>query len=98
MTPTQIIEQVVSILVAGLTSFATGIGNGISQSVQSMFFVGTGENQQLSIYAIMILVFAGIALATGLTRSILARLGEYKLRKIGEGLLLDNTEIICQIA
>lgn len=75
MTPTQIIEQIVSILVAGLTSFATGIGNGISQAVQSMFFVGTGESQQLSIYAIMVLVFGGVALATGLTRLIFNWLG-----------------------
>lgn len=75
MTPAQIVAQIVEILTSGLTSFATGIGSGIASAVQNMFFTGTGENQQLSIYAIMVLVFGGIALAVGLTRLIFNWLG-----------------------
>lgn len=75
MTPAQIVAQIVEILTSGLTAFATGIGGGISSSVTAMFFTGTGESQQLSIYAVMVLVFGGVALAVGLTRLIFNWLG-----------------------
>lgn len=75
MTPAQTVAQIVEILTSGLTSYAQSIGGAISSAVQSMFFTGTGETQQLSIYAVMVLVFGGIALAVGLTRLIFNWLG-----------------------
>lgn len=79
MTPAQIVSQIVEILTSGLTSFAQGIGGGISDAVQAMFFTTTGSGESatttLSIYAIMVLVFGGVALAVGLTRLIFNWLG-----------------------
>lgn len=79
MTPSAIVSQIVEILTSGLTAFAQGIGGGIQAAVQNMFFTTTGTGNDattsLSIYAIMVLVFAGVALATGLTRLIFNWLG-----------------------
>lgn len=75
MTGQEIVTEIVNILASGLTAFGSAIGSGISNAVQSMFFVGTGENQALSMYAIMVIVFGAIALAVGLTRLIFGWLG-----------------------
>lgn len=79
MTPSAIVAEIVQILTSGLTSFAQGIGGGISSAVQAMFFTTTGTGADattsLSIYAIMVLVFGGVALAVGLTRLIFNWLG-----------------------
>lgn len=71
MTATEILTQVIQILVGGITGIATGIGQGLSSLVTSIFFTGTGEAQALSIFGIMIIVFAGISLAIGLCRWVL---------------------------
>ena len=70
MTGVAIVEQVVGILVAGITQLGQGIGSGISAFVTSLAFTGTGESQSLSVYFIMVCVFGGIALAVGLTTKI----------------------------
>ena len=67
MTGVQVVEGIVDILVAGLTKFATGIGSGVSAFVQNLWFTGTGESTQFSVYAILILSFAGISLVIGLS-------------------------------
>lgn len=75
MTPVEIVRAIVDILVSGITEFATGIGSGISSAVRSMFFETNGDSQTLSVYAVMVLVFAGTSLCIGLTRLIFNWLG-----------------------
>lgn len=70
MAGTAIVEQIVAILVAGLTSLGEGIGQGVNDFVSALTITGTGENAALSPYFVMVLVFAGVALAIGLTRRI----------------------------
>lgn len=70
MTGSQIVTEIVNILVSGLTSLGTGIGSGVANFAKALAFEGTGENQTLSTYFILILVFAGVALAIGLTTKI----------------------------
>lgn len=74
MTGVQIVQAVIEILVSGLTQLATGIGSGVSALAKALFFetVGTGETatQQLSVFGTLIIVFAGISLAIGLSRLI----------------------------
>lgn len=70
MTGTEIVGEVVDILVAGLTDLGAGIGSGISSFVTSLAFTGSDDAQTLSVYFIMVLVFAGVALAVGLTTKI----------------------------
>lgn len=62
------VEEICQILVAGIVKLGEGIGSGVQAFVTSLAFTGTGENQTLSIFFIMVLVFAGVALAIGLTR------------------------------
>lgn len=68
MTGTNIVTEIISILVSGITGIATGVGQGLSTLAQSIFFTGTGETQTFSTFGVLICVFAGISLAMGLCR------------------------------
>lgn len=71
MNASAIISQIISILTGAITEMATAIGSGVSDFVTNIFFTGTGDQQTLSVFAIVTLVFAGVALAIGLGRLIL---------------------------
>ena len=72
MTGTQIMQSIIEILVGGITQVAQGIGSGLSTLAQSVFLqtTGTGESATttLSTFGVLIVVFAGISLALGLSR------------------------------
>lgn len=72
MTGTQIMQSIIEILVGGITQVAQGIGSGLSTLAQSVFLVTTGEGAsaktELSTFGVLIVVFAGISLAIGLSR------------------------------
>lgn len=70
MSGTDIVQQIVGILVSGITQLGSGLGTGINNFVTSLAFTGTGSGQQLSVYFVMVCVFGGIALAVGLTTKI----------------------------
>ena len=67
-----LMSDIIKILVGAIKEFATGIGEGLSSLVQSIFLAtsGTGESATttLSIFGIVILIFAGGSLAVGLSR------------------------------
>lgn len=68
---TAILQEIVQLLVSGITQFATGFGSGLGQLVTSIFIDGTGETQALSTMGGLIVVFAGISLTIGLSRWVL---------------------------
>lgn len=72
MTGVQIMQAIIEILVGGISGVATGIGQGLSTLAQSVFLqtTGTGESATttLSTFGVLIVVFAGISLAIGLSR------------------------------
>lgn len=68
MDGSKLVGEIVKIIVSGITEMGKGIGAGISGAVQAMAFTGTGETQTLSVWFIVVLAFAGISLAVGLTR------------------------------
>lgn len=73
MTGTAIVTEIISILTAGISGIATGIGNGLKALVDAIFFTTTtGDNPttSMSTFGIMVCVFAGISLAIGLSRLI----------------------------
>ncbi len=74
-----IVSQVVEGLTSGIVAYGQAIGEGISKIVSSMMFTTTGEGASattsLSPYFIMVLVFASIAIVTGLTTLIFTWLG-----------------------
>jgi hypothetical protein len=65
---TALVTEIVGLLVASLTSYAQGIGEGLSAMVTSIFLTGTGETQTLSAFGAIICIFAGLSLAIGLSR------------------------------
>lgn len=71
MEGTAVVSSIIEILVSGITGIATGVGNGLTELVKSIFFTTSGETTTLSTFGIMIVVFAGISLAIGLSRWVL---------------------------
>ena len=67
---TTILQEIISLLVAGITGLATGIGQGLSNLVQSIFHKvsESGAVEGLSTFGGVIVVFAGVSLAIGLSR------------------------------
>lgn len=72
MSGTQIMQSIIEILVGGITQVAQGIGSGLSTLAQSVFLQTTGSGESatttLSTFGVLIVVFAGISLAIGLSR------------------------------
>lgn len=68
MAGTEIVTQIIAILVAGLQGIATGIGGGLKALVDSVFFTTVEGVTSISTFGIMVVVFAGISLAIGLSR------------------------------
>ena len=72
MNGVQIMLAIIEILVGGISGVATGIGQGLSTLAQSVFLQTTGEGAQattsLSTFGVLVVVFAGISLAIGLSR------------------------------
>lgn len=67
-----ILTEIISILVGGIQGIATGVGGGLSTLVQEIFLTTTGTGDaavtSLSAFGSLIVVFAGISLAIGLSR------------------------------
>ena len=66
----EILTQIISLLVGGITGLATGIGTGLSNLVKSIFLETSeaGAVTGLSTFGGLIVVFAGVSLAIGLSR------------------------------
>lgn len=65
---TAILTQIIELLVGGITGVAEGIGTGLSTLAKSIFMQGSGDTQTLSTFGALIVIFAGISLAIGLSR------------------------------
>lgn len=69
---TAVLSEIIDILVGGLTQMAAGIGSGLTSLARSIFLeeVTTGDTTttQLSVFGGLVVVFAGISLAIGLSR------------------------------
>ena len=75
---TAVLQEIVSLLVGGITQIATGIGSGLSALVSNIFLDTSGSTTQLSVFGGIIVVFAGVALAIGLCRFVV-----YWLQSLG---------------
>lgn len=63
---TSILNQIIEILIAGITGIASGVGSGLTTLAQSIFL--GAEAGTLSVFGGLVVVFAGISLAIGLCR------------------------------
>ena len=63
-----VLQEIVEILVSGISGLAEGIGSGLNEMVTNLFLV-QGENgvATLSTFGGVVAIFGGIALAVGLT-------------------------------
>lgn len=65
---TALLQEIITILVSGITGIAQGIGEGLTTLAKAIFVTGTGETTALSVFGGLVVVFAGISLAIGLCR------------------------------
>lgn len=66
-----VLTEIIGLLTGGITGIASGIGSGLQQLVTQIFLTGQGTTEspyKLSVYGGIIIVFAGVALAVGLSR------------------------------
>lgn len=79
MTGSAIVAEIIAILTSGITGIAAAIGTGLNNLVNDLFFVTTGTGSEatttMSMFGIMVCVFAGISLAIGLSRLVVKWLG-----------------------
>ncbi len=67
---TEVLGEFVRILVAGIKDLAAGIAGGVVDMAKALFLEGTGETLKLSVFGGIIAIFAGIALAIGITTKV----------------------------
>ena len=68
-----VLQELIALLVGGITGIASGIGTGVSNLVKDLFLDGSGTEADpyaLSIFGGVIGIFGGISLAIGLSRLI----------------------------
>lgn len=82
MTGSAIIAEIISILTAGIAGISTAVGSGLNDLVNNLFFTTTGDTTSMSMFGIMVVVFAGIGLAIGLSRLVVQWLGSLGGRKM----------------
>lgn len=65
-----VLNEVIDLLTGGISGMASGIGGGLGNLVESIFLkVGTdGSVEGLSVFGGVIVVFAGVGLAIGLSK------------------------------
>ena len=72
MSGVELMKSIIQILVGGIEEMAKGIGGGLSTLAKSIFLTTTGDGSSatttLSTFGVLIVVFAGISLAIGLSR------------------------------
>lgn len=59
-----VLQEIIELLVGGITQIATGIGTGLGNLVKAIFL--NAEGTGLSTYGGVIVVFAGVSLAIAL--------------------------------
>ena len=67
-----VLNEIMELLVAGITGIAGGIGQGLSDLTTKIFLTvnENGEVEGLSIFGGVIVVFAGISLSIGLSKMV----------------------------
>lgn len=67
-----LLTSIIELMVGGISGVAEGIGRGLSTLAQSIFLVTTGTGAEatttLSVFGALVIIFAGISLAIGLSR------------------------------
>lgn len=62
-----VLNEFIALLVGGVTSMATGIAGGIAGMASALFLDSSGATPVLSTFGGIMGIFAGLALAVGIT-------------------------------
>lgn len=65
---TAVLAEIIELLVGGISGIATGIGDGLGKLVSAIFLETNGDVTKLSVFGGVVIVFAGIGLAIGLSK------------------------------
>lgn len=71
MNGVTLVSEIIEILVAGFQGVATGVGTGISELAQGIFFSTVEGATGLSVFGTLIVVFSAVSLALSLCRWVL---------------------------
>lgn len=67
-----LLTEIIELLVGGISGLSMGLGKGLSELAQNIFLTTTGSGDTatttLSVFGSLIVIFAGISLAIGLSR------------------------------
>ena len=63
-----VLTEIIGLLTEGISSMAAGIGEGLGNLVQSRFLDTSADVTKLSVFGGVVVIFAGVALAIGLSR------------------------------
>ena len=63
-----VVTEIISTLTAGISGIASGIGAGLQTLATEIFLETTGDSTKLSTFGGLVVVFAGVSLAIGLSR------------------------------
>lgn len=66
-----ILTEIIEILTGGIAGVSEGVGKGLQSLASNIFLDTTGGTQTLSVMGTLIVVFAGIGLAIGLSKFVL---------------------------
>lgn len=66
-----ILTEIIEILTGGIVGISEGVGAGLQSLATNIFLDGTGDATTLSVMGTLIVVFAGIGLAIGLSKFVL---------------------------
>lgn len=68
MAVSEIASSIIGALTSGLTGMVSAIPTAIKDTFQNLFFTTNGSTTEVSTFAIVMLVFGGVALAFGITK------------------------------
>ena len=77
VSSSQILTEIVELLSGSLISLGNAIGKGLSSMVQSLFLETAGDTTKLSTFGTVIMIFAGISLAIGMTKWVTNFVGSF---------------------
>ena len=66
-----VVTEIISTLTSGISGIASGVGSGLYTLAKSIFLDQTAETTKLSTFGGLVVVFAGVSLAIGLSRWVL---------------------------
>ena len=77
VSSSQILTEIVELLSGSLISLGNAIGKGLSSMVQSLFLDTSSDTTKLSTFGTVIMIFAGISLAIGMTKWVTNFVGSF---------------------